>query len=167
MNRCRRLPSTRRRAIALWVATLAPLAAHAQQWTVERVGIDLYRITGQSTFIRTEGCEGPSAGTVNYQKGSEARFLTFSDSGAKCRVRDFLVPARVETGRFNVRLTMDQSANWYQVTDGDLYLKTLGCVSRTLTGLAVLDLYPDGSGRVRFDDGKICVVERAYKRMNP
>jgi hypothetical protein len=168
MNRNRRYLLSCVRIAAGLAAALAPLALPAQQWTVERVGIDLYRISGRSTFIRTEGCgDGPSAGTANYQKGSDTGFLTFSGPAAKCRVRDFLVPAKLETGRFNVRLTMDQTANWYQVTDGDLYLKTLGCISRTLSELAVLDLYPDGSGQIRLEDGKICRVEHAYKRMNP
>jgi hypothetical protein len=53
------------------------------------------------------------------------------------------------------------------VTDSDLYLKTVGCISRTLSELAVLDLAADGRGWVRFADGRRCGVEHAFKRFNP
>jgi hypothetical protein len=66
-----------------------------------------------------------------------------------------------------VRLTQDQGRDWYQVTDSDLYLKTVGCISRTLSEVAVLDLTADGRGWVRFADGRRCGVEHAFKRFNP
>ena len=37
-------------------------------------------------------------------------------------------------------LTRDQANNWYRVTDSDMYLKTVGCISRAITEPAVLDL---------------------------
>ena len=58
--------------VALLIAALAP--ARADQWTVEKAGFNLYRITGrtiggQNVFIRTQGCDdAPAAGVVNVQK---------------------------------------------------------------------------------------------------
>jgi hypothetical protein len=149
-----------------WIVALAP--ARADQWTVEKAGFNLYRISGQNVFMRTEGCDdAPASGVVNVRKDGNARKLTFSDSGASCAVRDFLVPAKVAQDQYTVRLTQDQGRDWYRVTDSDLYLKTVGCVSRSISDLAVLDLNADGRGWVRFTDGRRCGIEHAFKRFNP
>jgi hypothetical protein len=153
-------------AIVCWMAALAP--ARADQWTVEKAGINLYRIAGQSVFIRIDGCDdAPAKGVVNIRKDGGTRRLTFSDSAAACTVRDFLVPAEVQWSQYNVRLTQDQASNWYRITDSELYLKTLGCFSRTMSELAVLDLNRDGTGWVRFSDGRRCGVEHVFRRMKP
>jgi hypothetical protein len=147
--------------------------ARADQWSVEKAGFNLYRITGQTiqgqnVFIRTEGCdEAPAQGVVNVQKEGSARRLTFNGSSVACTVRDFLVPVEVEGDRYSVRLTRDQSSNWYRVTDGDLYLKTAACVSRSISEVAMLDLKRDGTGWAYFADGRRCVVEHAFRRFNP
>jgi hypothetical protein len=158
-------------AIGWLVAALAP--ARADQWSVEKAGFNLYRITGQtiqgqSVFIRTDGCdEAPDKGVVNVQKDGSTRRLTFSGSGASCAVRDFLVPVEIQGDRYSVRLTRDQSSNWYRVTDGDLYLKTAACVSRSISESAMLDLRRDGTGWAYFADGRKCVVEHAFRPFNP
>ena len=146
------------------LATLAP--ARADQWSVEKAGFNLYRIAGQSVYIRTDGCDdAPAKGVVNVQKEDGARRLTFNDSAARCTVRDFLVPVEVEWSEYSVLLTRDQANNWYRVTDSDMYLKTVGCISRAITEPAVLDLKRDGTGWVRFADGRRCGVEHAFRRM--
>jgi hypothetical protein len=95
--------------MALLIALLEP--ARADQWTVEKAGFNLYRITGrmidgQSVFIRTEGCDdAPAAGVVNVQKDGGQRRLTFGGSVASCTVRDFLVPAKVASDEYHVLLT--------------------------------------------------------------
>lgn len=153
-------------AIVCLVAALAP--ARADQWSVEKVGFNLYRITGQSVFIRTEGCdEAPAKGVVNVQKEGSTRQLSFNDSTARCAVRDFLVPVEVQWNQYSVLLTRDQTNNWYRVTDSDLYLKTVGCISRAISEAAVLDLNRDGTGWARFADGRRCGVEHAFRRFNP
>src|SRR5258708_376512 len=106
MNRGKRLRAGCAMLVALTIAVLTP--AHADQWTVEKAGFNLYRATGrtigaQSVFIRTEGCDdAPVTGVVNIQKEGGTRRLTFGDSAASCTVRDFLVPAKVESDRYNV-----------------------------------------------------------------
>lgn len=154
-------------AVVSLTAVLAPLA-HADPWSVEKAGFDLYRIAGQSVFIRTEGCdEAPAKGVVNIQKEGDRRRLTFNGSSASCTVRDFLMPVEVQSSEYNVLLTRDQSNNWYRVTDSDMYLKTVGCISRSISEAAVLDLTRDGTGWVRFSDGRRCGVEHAFRRMTP
>ena len=151
-------------AVVGLLATLAP--ARADQWSVEKAGFNLYRIAGQSVYIRTDGCDdAPAKGVVNVQKEDGARRLTFNDSAARCTVRDFLVPVEVEWSEYSVLLTRDQANNWYRVTDSDMYLKTVGCISRAITEPAVLDLKRDGTGWVRFADGRRCGVEHAFRRM--
>jgi len=146
------------------LATLAP--ARADQWSVEKAGFNLYRIAGQSVYIRTDGCDdAPAKGVVNVQKEDGARRLTFNDSAARCTVRDFLVPVEVEWSEYSVLLTRDQANNWYRVTDSDMYLKTVGCISRAITEPAALELKRDGTGWVRFADGRRCGVEHAFRRM--
>jgi hypothetical protein len=153
-------------AIVGLLVALAP--ARADQWTVEKAGFNLYRITGQSVFIRTEGCDdAPAKGVVNVQKDGDARRLTFNDSKVGCTVRDFLAPVEVQWNEYNVLLTRDQNNNWYRVTDSDMYLKTVGCISRAMSEPAVLDLNRDGTGWVRFTDGRRCGVEHAFRRFNP
>jgi hypothetical protein len=148
-------------------ATLAA-PAYADQWSVEKAGFNLYRIAGQSVFIRTEGCDdAPASGTANVQKEGSARRLTFSGSSASCTVRDFLAPVEVEWNEYHILLTRDQSNNWYRITDSDLYLKTVGCVSRGTSEPAVLDLTRNGTGWVHFADGRRCGVERVFRRFNP
>jgi hypothetical protein len=150
-----------------WLAlVLAP--ARADEWSVEKAGFNLYRIAGQSVFIRTEGCDdAPAKGVVSIQKDGSARRLSFNDSTARCTVRDFLVPVQVEWNEYSVLLTRDQANNWYRVTDSDLYLKTVGCISRAISEPAVLDLNRDGTGWARFADGRRCGIEHAFKRFNP
>ena len=151
-------------AVVGLLATLAP--ARADQWSVEKAGFNLYRIAGQSVYIRTDGCDdAPAKGVVNVQKEDGARRLTFNDSAARCTVRDFLVPVEVEWSEYSVLLTRDQANNWYRVTDSDMYLKTVGCITRAITEPAVLDLKRDGTGWVRFADGRRCGVEHAFRRM--
>jgi hypothetical protein len=153
---------------AAWLTAMLALPAHADQWNVEKAGFNLYRIVGQSVFIRTEGCEdAPAKGVVNVQKQGSTRRLTFSGSSASCTVRDFLVPVEVQWSEYNVLLTRDQSSNWYRVTDSDVYLKTVGCFSRAMSEPAVLDLTRDGTGWIRFADGRRCGVEHAFRRMPP
>ena len=72
---------------ALRVAALAgPLialaSAYADQWSVEKAGFNLYRITGhgmpagQDMFVRTEGCDdAPAAGVVDIRKDGATRRL--------------------------------------------------------------------------------------------
>src|ERR1700756_4465464 len=91
---------------ALRVAALAgPLialaSAYADQWSVEKAGFNLYRITGhgmpagQDMFVRTEGCDdAPAAGVVDIRKDGATRRLTFNGSSVACDIRDFLVPAK-------------------------------------------------------------------------
>jgi hypothetical protein len=149
-----------------WIA--APGPARADQWTVEKAGFNLYQISGQNVFMRTEGCDdAPGSGVVNVQKDGNGRKLTFTASAASCTVRDFLVPAKVAWDQYSVRLTQDQGRDWYRVSDSDLYLKTVGCVNRSISDLAVLDLNSDGRGWVRFTDGRRCGIEHAFKRFNP
>jgi len=151
-------------AVVGLLATLAP--ARADQWSVEKAGFNLYRIAGQSVYIRTDGCDdAPAKGVVNVQKEDGARRLTFNDSAARCTVRDFLVPVEVEWSEYSVLLTRDQANNWYRVTDSDMYLKTVGCISRAITEPAALELKRDGTGWVRFADGRRCGVEHAFRRM--
>jgi hypothetical protein len=164
---------------ALRVAALAgPLmalaSADADQWSVEKAGFNLYRITGhgmpagQDMFVRTEGCDdAPAAGVVDIRKDGATRRLTFNGSSVACDVRDFLVPAKVASGEYSVLLTQDQSRDWYRVTDGDMYLKTVGCITRTMSAPAVLDLNRDGTGWARLADGRRCAVEHAFRRFNP
>lgn len=148
------------------VATMAP--TRADQWTVEKAGFNLYRIAGQSVFIRTESCEdAPAKGVVNIQRDGATRQMSFSDSTVHCTVRDFLAPAQVDWNEYSVLLTRDLTNNWYRVTDSDVYLKTVGCISRATSETAVLDLNRDGTGWVRFSDGRRCAVEHAFKRFNP
>jgi hypothetical protein len=64
-------------------------------------------------------------------------------------------------------LTRDQSSNWYRVTDGDLYLKTAACISRSISEVAMLDLKRDGTGWAYFADGRKCLVEHAFRRFTP
>ena len=159
-------------AVAALLVTLAP--ARADQWTVEKAGFNLYRITGQGktaghdVFIRTEGCDdAPDQGVVQIAKEAGTRRLTFSDARASCAVRDFLVAVEVQWSEYGVLLTQDQSRDWYRVSDSDLYLKTVGCISRTMTTSAVLDLNRDGTGWARLPDGRRCAVQHAFKRFNP
>lgn len=158
-------------AIVCLAAAIGPV--RADQWSVEKAGFNLYRITGQriqgqSVFIRTDGCDdAPDKGDVNVQKEGGARRLTFNGSAVTCTVRDFLVPVEVEGDRYSVRLTRDQSSNWYRVTDGDLYLKTAACVSRSISEVAMLDLKRDGTGWAYFADGRKCLVEHAFRRFTP
>lgn len=150
------------------IAALTAPPARADQWTVERAGLELYRIAGQNIFIRTDGCDdAPATGVVNVQKEGGKRRLTFTGSAASCTVRDFLVSAKVPSDQYTVLLTQDQSRNWYRVTDGDLYLKTVGCISRAMSETAMLDLNRDGTGWLRFIDGRRCAVEHAFQRFNP
>ena len=157
--------------MVLSIAVLVP--ARADQWTVEKAGFNLYRITGgtiagQSVFIRTEGCDdAPAAGAVNIQKDGATRRLTFAGSAASCTVRDFLVPAKLGSDQYNVLLTQDQSKDWYRVTDSDLYLRTVGCFSRQMSEPAELDLNRDGTGWIVFADRRRCAVEHAFQRMQP
>jgi hypothetical protein len=154
-------------AVACLAATLST-PARADQWNVEKVGANLYRIAGQSAFIRTDGCDdAPAKGVVNVQKEGATHQFTFSGSSASCRVRDFLVPVEVEWSQYSVLLTRDQNNNWYRVTDSDLYLKTVGCFSRAVSETALLDLRRDGTGWVRFGDGRRCGVEHVFRRMAP
>jgi hypothetical protein len=154
-------------AAALLSATLAA-PARADQWNVERAGFNLYQITGQSVFIRTEGCDdAPAKGVVDVQKDGGTRRMTLRGSSASCPVKDLLVPVEVEWSQYSVLLTRDQNNNWYRVTDSDLYLKTVGCISRGTSEPAVLDLTRSGTGWVRFADGRRCGVEHAYRRMTP
>ncbi|HEX4599594.1 MAG TPA: hypothetical protein VH278_17530 [Burkholderiaceae bacterium] len=158
-------------AIVCLAAVIGPV--RADQWSVEKAGFNLYRITGQriqgqSVFIRTDGCDdAPDKGDVNVQKEGGARRLTFNGSSASCTVRDFLVPVEVEGDRYSVRLTRDQGSNWYRVTDGDLYLKTAACISRSISEVAMLDLKRDGTGWAYFADGRKCLVEHAFRRFTP
>ena len=109
MNRGERRRAGCAMLMALLIALLEP--ARADQWTVEKAGFNLYRITGrmidgQSVFIRTEGCDdAPAAGVVNVQKDGGQRRLTFGGSVASCTVRDFLVPAKVASDEYHVLLT--------------------------------------------------------------
>jgi hypothetical protein len=154
-------------AVASLIAVLAA-PADADQWSIEKAGFNLYRIAGQNLFIRTEGCdEAPAKGVVNIQKEGGQRRLTFNGSSASCTVRAFLVPVEVQWSEYNVLLTRDQSNNWYRVTDSDMYLKTVGCISRSISEAAVLDLTRDGTGWVHFADGRRCGVEHAFRRMTP
>jgi len=166
------LPALRVAALAGSLAALA--AAYADQWSVEKAGFNLYRITGQGTaagrnvFIRIEGCDdAPAKGVVSVQKEGEARRLTFDGSTVACTVRDFLVPVELQWSEYSVLLTQDQSRDWYRVTDSDLYLKTVGCITRTMSEPAVLDLNRDGTGWVRLQSGRRCAVEHAFRRFNP
>lgn len=158
-------------AAAAWLA--APAPAHADTWSVEKAGFNLYRITGQSTagqstFIRTEGCDdAPDKGVVDIRNEGGTRRLAFNGSNAGCAVRDFLVPVEVQWNQYGVLLTQDQSRDWYRVTDSDLYLKTVGCITRTLSEPAVLDLNRDGTGWLRLQSGRRCAVEHAFRRFNP
>jgi hypothetical protein len=148
------------------IAALAP--ARADQWSVEKAGFNLYQIAGRRLFIRTEGCDdAPAKGVVNIQKEGATRRMTFGDSAASCTVRDFLAPVEVQWSQYSVLLTRDQTNNWYRVTDSDMYLKTVGCISRGISEPAVLDLNRDGTGWVRFMDGRRCGVEHAFRRFNP
>jgi len=148
------------------IAALAP--ARADQWSVEKAGFNLYQIAGRRLFIRTEGCDdAPAKGVVNIQKEGGTRRMTFGDSAASCTVRDFLAPVEVQWSEYSVLLTRDQTNNWYRVTDSDMYLKTVGCISRGISEPAVLDLNRDGTGWVRFMDGRRCGVEHAFRRFNP
>jgi hypothetical protein len=158
-------------AFVYLAAAFAP--ARADQWSVEKAGLNLYRITGQkiqgqSVFIRTDGCdEAPDKGDVTVQKDGSTRRLTFNGSAVACTVRDFLVPVEVQGDRYTVRLTRDQGNNWYRVTDSDLYLKTAGCITRMITESAVLDLKRDGTGWLYLAEHGKCIVEHAFKRFNP
>jgi hypothetical protein len=154
-------------AVALLSAALAA-PAQADQWSVEKAGFNLYRIAGQTIFIRTEDCDdAPAKGVVNVQKEGSTRRLSFNGSSASCTVRDFLAPVEVEWNEYQILLTRDQSNNWYRITDSDLYLKTVGCFSRAVSESAVLDLKRDGTGWVHFGDGRRCGVERVFRRFNP
>ncbi len=152
-----------------WMAA-APTPARADQWNVEKAGFNLYRVVDKGIFIRTEACDAaPASGRVEIQKHGETRTLTFAGSTTACAVRDFLVPVKLTTPAFSsmyVQLTQDQSNGWYRVQDGDLYLKTAGCISRVISQTAELHLNSDGTGWVRLD-GRNCAVEHAFKRFNP
>jgi len=156
---------------ALSIGLLAP--AWADPWTVEKAGFNLYRITGrmisgQNVFIRTQGCDdAPAAGVVNIQKDGGTRRLTFEGSAANCTVADFLVPVQVGSDEYHVLLTQDQSKDWYRVTDSDMYLKTVGCFSRSMSEGAVLNLNRDGTGWIVFSDRRRCGIEHAFRRMQP
>jgi hypothetical protein len=169
MNRGQRTLAGYAMLVALLIAALAP--ARADQWTVEKSGFNLYRITGrtiggENVFIRTQGCDdAPAAGVVDVQKDGSTRRLTFSGSPASCTVVDFLVPAKVESDQYHVLLTQDQSKDWYQVTDSDMYLKTTGCFTRSLSEPALVDLKRDGTGWIIFADQRRCLVEHAFRRM--
>jgi hypothetical protein len=156
------------RAVIAMSVVAAAWPAHADQWSVEKAGLNLYRIAGQSVFIRTDGCDdAPAKGVVNVQRDGATRRLTFNDSKVGCAVRDFLVPVEVESSQYSVLLTRDQTNNWYRVGESDMYLKTLGCISRAVSEAAVLDLNRDGTGWLRLSDGRRCGVEHAFKRFNP
>ena len=153
-------------AFGCLLAALAP--ARADSWNVEKAGFNLYRIADKNIFIRTEGCDdAPSRGVVQVRKEGGARRLTFKDSGAACPVRDFLAPVEVQWNQYSVLLTRDQTPNWYRVTDSDLYLKTVGCISRAISEPALLDLNRSGTGWVIFSDGRRCGIEHAFRRFNP
>jgi hypothetical protein len=159
-------------AMAL-IGALASQVARAEQWSVEKAGVDLYRITGQtaggqSAFVRIEGCaDAPPAGVVDVRKDGDVHRFTFSSARGSCAVRDFLVPVNVRMDQYGVLLTQDQSAGWYRVTDGDLYLKTVGCISRATSESAMMDLNRDGTGWLRFKDGRRCAVEHAFRSFQP
>jgi len=159
-------------AMAL-IGALAAQVARADQWSVEKAGVNLYRVTGQtagaqSVFVRIEGCvDAPPAGIVDVRKDGDVHGSTFSSARGSCAVRDFLVPVNVRMDQYGVLLTQDQSAGWYRVADGDLYLKTVGCISRATSESAVMDLNRDGTGWLRFKDGRRCAVEHAFRRFNP
>ena len=154
-------------AVALLSAALGT-PARADQWSVEKAGFNLYRIAGQNIFIRTEDCDdAPDKGVVNVQKEGSARRLSFSGSSTSCAVRDFLAPVEIEWNQYQILMTRDQTNNWYRVSDSDLYLKTVGCLSRATSESAVLDLKCDGTGWVHFGDGRRCGVERVFRRFNP
>jgi len=156
----------------LLVAVLAA-PVHADQWSVEKAGFDLYRIVGKNVYLRTDGCEdAPVKGVVEVRKQDGARRMTFADSAASCIVRDFLARVEVESNQYGVLLTRDQTNNWYRVSDRrvsdqDLYAKTTGCISRTISEPAILDLKRGGAGWVRFSDGRRCAVEQVFRRFNP
>ena len=140
-------------------------AAAAATWSVQRVGINLYQVAQPRLFVRTEDCdERPQSGAAELQKEGGSASLVFSEPAVRCKVRDILTPAKVDDGEFTVRLTLDQTQNWYQVTDSDLYLNTVGCFSRTFSEIAVLTMDRGGTGRIRFPDGRGCSVLRAYRR---
>jgi hypothetical protein len=154
-------------AAFVWpMAALAP--ARADQWSVEKAGFNLYRIAGRNVFIRTEGCDdAPARGVADVRTEGGTRRLSFKDSGAGCAVRDFLAPVEVQWNQYSVLLTRDQALNWYRVTDSDLYLKTVGCISRAMSEPAMLDLNRSGTGWVIFADGRRCGIEHAFRRFNP
>ncbi len=159
-------------AMAL-IGALAAQVARAEQWNVEKAGVNLYRIAGQtagaqSVFVRIEGCvDTPPAGIVDVRKDGDVHRSTFSSASGSCAVRDFLVPVNVRMDQYGVLLTQDQSAGWYRVSDSDLYLKTVGCISRATSESAVMDLNRDGTGWLRFKDGRRCAVEHAFRRFVP
>ena len=155
------------------LAAVLVAPAHADHWTVEKAGFDLYRIVGKNFYLRTDGCEdAPAKGVVEVRKQDGARRMTFAGSTAGCVVRDFLAPVEVESNHYGVLLTRDQTNNWYRVSDKrvsdlDLYVKTTGCISRGISEPAVLDLKRGGAGLIRFSDGRRCGVEQVFRRFNP
>jgi hypothetical protein len=155
------------------IGALAAQVARAEQWNVEKAGVDLYRVMGhtagaQSVFVRVEDCvDAPPAGIVDVGKDGGVYRSTFSSARGSCTVRDFLVPVNVRMDEYGVLLTQDQSAGWYRVTDSDLYLKTVGCVTRATSESAVMDLNRDGTGWLRFKDGRRCAVEHAFRSFTP
>ncbi len=157
------------RALAWLGIALAASAAGAGEWSVRRIGINLFQVTGQPLLVRTEDCDDrPDTGLAVLKKDAGTTVLAFIEpASVKCTVRDALMPTRLEEGRYMARLTLDQAQNWYQITDSEVYLNTAGCFSRAFTEMAELTVLGDGSGRLRFVDGRACSVARAYRRVNP
>jgi hypothetical protein len=153
---------------ALCIAIACAGTARAAPWSLQRIDTNLYQVAEPPIFVRTEGCdERPVSGTAILQKHGDSSFLAFTEPAVRCQVRDVLKPVTLYEDEGTVRLTQDQNANWYQVTDGDFYLHTAGCFIRGFSEIAFLKMIRDGSGRIRFPDGRGCTVIRAFRRVTP
>jgi hypothetical protein len=121
---------------------------------------NLYRVDGQSVWIRTRYC-------YEYAYDEEAAIgsneITFLDSGTQCPIRDALSRVDVTRGSYNVRLTYEET-DLYSTQEGVL-LRMSGCLGLGFNEEAVLRVSSGGYGSVTFlNGGRRCTVDEILQR---
>jgi hypothetical protein len=156
-------------------ASFAAGPSNAGPWPVQRVGLNLYKIERPLFFVRTENCEErPDSGIAMLQIAPDSSILRFSELQIDCKVRDFLRPTsfyNAPRGDVLIRLTVDlqgwyQLQGWNRVSNGDVYLNTRGCFARGSTEYAFVSVNRDGTGQIRYSDGRGCTIVGTYQRVD-
>lgn len=163
--------------ILIFLLLPCSLLAATYNGSVTRVTYDLYVLSPQDKYIRTDGCSETDPDDATLETDEYSAQLTFATSGTICAVEEVFDPFPLSAPLNYVRVNVSYDLqNWYalnsydpstldiNVVDNGRRLKTSSCSETPFQEFAYLTTNISGIGTLDFGGDVYCNVAGIYDR---